>query len=278
MLKLGSSKSVRISRWAGADTKVVEIASKNPVTCMMDQKVREVEHILNTRYRRLPVLDRDGKIRGVVSTTDVLRLLSGFGKRRRGVKKPADMRIKDIMSAHVLDIDMNMKLPDALVFFKKHRKGAYPLTHRRKLVGMVSEWDMVRQVRGKTGVKVSDVMVRRPLVAQERFSVSDVAKMLSMGGFRRLPVVKDGILVGVVTARDIVGYIHKNGIERDISRLRFPVRRIIKETPVSLGPDADVYEAVKIMISRKIGGLPVVEDHELVGLITERDIVDSIEF
>ena len=180
------------------------------------------------------------------------------------------------MNQHVIDIDANMGIEDALSFFRKHRKGAYPVMHRKKLVGMVSEWDMVRQVRGRTGVKVSEAMVRKPIVVQETHSVSDVAKMLCVGGFRRLPVMNSGVLMGVVTPRDILRYLHSGGLLGKLPEQKFAVKRLLRAPPVTIESSRDVQEAAGIMISKKIGGLPVVDDNELVGIITERDIVDML--
>ncbi len=217
-------------------------------------------------------------MRGIISATDVLRVFAGLGKKRHRVKNLTDVLVKNVMSPHVLHIDKNMHLKDVLAFFRKHRKGAYPVSYRKELVGMVSEWDIVRQIRGRTRVKVSDAMVRRPLTAQESHSVADVAGMLTMGGFRRLPVVKNDILTGLVTPRDVLSFLHEHKLLNKLRNQKQPVSRIMKKNPITVEPDADLYEAVKVMVSRKIGGLPVVEEHELVGIITERDIVDVVDF
>jgi len=188
------------------------------------------------------------------------------------------VKVKSAMSSHLLDIDKNMHLEDVLDFFKKHRKGAYPIVYRKCLVGVVSEWDIVRQIRGKTGIKISDVMVRRPMVSQEHNSVADVSRMLAVGGFRRLPVVKNGILTGVVTPRDVLAFLKGNRLLNKLQSQKDDVTSIMKRDVITVEPDMDLHEAVKVMISKKIGGLPVVDDHELMGIITERDIVDVVEF
>ncbi len=278
MLKLGGGKSLKISDWLKDDVTVLYISSKAPVSCRINQKLREIIPNLAGQYRRLPVLNRDGHVRGMISATDVLRVLSGMGKKRPGVKSLTDMTVRTAMSPHLIEVDKNMKVRDVLGFFKKHRKGAYPVVYRKGLVGVVSEWDIVRQIRGKTGLKVSDVMVRKPMVAQDYNSVADVARMMSVGGFRRLPVVKNRILIGIVTPRDILAFLRKNRLLTRLQNQKQEITRIMKSNPVTVEPGMDLSEAVKLMVSRKIGGLPVVEDHELVGIVTERDVVDVVEF
>jgi CBS domain-containing membrane protein len=277
MLKLGGGKSFRVSDWLKHDATVLYISSKAPVSCGMDQPLREVIPVLARQYRRLPVLDKDKHVRGVISATDVLRVLSGIGRKPRA-KRLTDVKVRHVMSPHVLEIDKNVLVRDVLDFFKHHRKGAYPVVYRHGLVGVVSEWDIVRQIRGRTGVKVSDVMVRRPMVVQDYNSVADAARMMAVGGFRRLPVVKNRILVGVVTPRDVLSFLRGNRLLNKLQEQKQDVTRIMNTKVMTVEPGMDIFEAVKVMVSRKIGGLPVIEEHELVGIITERDIVDVVEF
>ena len=279
MLKLGAGKSIRLSKWVKPETLVLDIASKNPKTCKMEQKLRDLLHLFAKSYRRLPVLNKDGHVRGMLSATDLLNVLGGWGKYKR--ISPPDrltMTARRSMSAHVFHLDKNVDLPSALAAFKKHRAGAYPVLYRKDLVGLVTEWDIVRQIRGGTGVKVKDIMVKKPLVAQDSYGIDDVAKMLGMGGFRRLPVVNKGLLVGMVTPRDILRFLHANRLAGRLQEQRQPVKRIMERRVVSIRADQDVHDAIKVMIGQKIGGLPVMEGHDLAGIITERDVVDAVEF
>jgi CBS domain-containing protein len=84
---------------------------------------------------------------------------------------------------------------------------------------------------------------------------------------RRLPVVDDdGQLVGIVVERDLL-----------VAAMRYLQSRVeigdvMTRNVVSVGPDTDLNEVARTMLERKIGGLPVVEDGRLVGIITESDI------
>jgi CBS domain-containing protein len=279
MFKLGAVRGVNLGRWVKPQTHVLDIASKKPVTCRLGQRLRDVLHLFAKKYRRMPVLDREGHVRGMLSATDLLNVLGGWGKYGRiQPQERASTRARRMMSPHVFQFDKNVALPTALASFKKHKVGSYPVLYRNRLVGLVTEWDLVRQIRGGTGVKVRDIMVRKPLVAQVSYSVADVAKMLGLGGFRRLPVVNKGLLVGMITPRDILGFLHANRLAGMLPGQKQPVKRIMEKQVVSIGADQDVHEAVRIMIARKIGGLPVMEHQELAGIITERDVVDALQF
>ncbi len=88
---------------------------------------------------------------------------------------------------------------------------------------------------------------------------------MQAGGFRRLPVVSDGKLVGIVSDRDLRE--HRGHLEQ------VKISGIMTERPVTVTPATTIEEAAQIMLERQIGGLPVVADGRLVGMITTSDIM-----
>ncbi len=90
---------------------------------------------------------------------------------------------------------------------------------------------------------------------------------MQVGQFRRLPVEENGKLVGIVTDRDIRRHV---GTE-DRTRVN-----VAMSAPLStVSPGTTVEEAARVMLSNKIGGLPVVEDGKLVGIITTSDVMQA---
>ena len=84
---------------------------------------------------------------------------------------------------------------------------------------------------------------------------------------RRLPVVDDnGQLVGIVVERDLLVAAMR------YLQSRVEVGDVMTRNVVSVGPDTDLNEVARMMLERKIGGLPVVDNGQLVGIITESDI------
>jgi predicted transcriptional regulator len=97
--------------------------------------------------------------------------------------------------------------------------------------------------------------------------------------FRRLPVVCDDVLYGIVTATDIMRYL---GSREVFTRLTtgnvaevtaLPVRTLVAGSLITTTPDKNINEAAREMLSRNIGALPVIEDSRLIGLVTEFDLV-----
>jgi CBS domain-containing protein len=97
--------------------------------------------------------------------------------------------------------------------------------------------------------------------------------------FRRLPVVSDDILYGIITATDIMRYL---GSREIFSRLTtgnvaevtgLPVRTLINGGLSTTTPEKNINEAAREMLTKNIGALPVIEDSRLIGLVTEFDLV-----
>jgi CBS domain-containing protein len=101
---------------------------------------------------------------------------------------------------------------------------------------------------------------------------------MSLGRIRHLPVLDEGRVVGVVSQRDLfrsalavaLGY----GERAQKTLLKtLPVKEVMSEPAITIAPDATIQEATRLMLEHKIGCLPVVEGHTLVGIVTETDLL-----
>jgi len=282
MRKLGGAKAasaISMSRWAKGKASAADLMTGEPLTCSPSDTVSDVLPLIAEKFRRLPVVDSGGALKGIVASTDILKVLVGWGRfRRTGADKRASVKVRDAMSPHVICIDRNADIRAVLQAFKEHGRGAYPVTHRKRLAGILTEHDIVSLILGETGVRVHGIMVRKPIVAQEAYSISALAKMFAMGGFRRLPVIGNGKLAGIVTARDVLGYVSANGLLGSVERIRVPVGDIMKRDMFAAAPNEDVFAAVRVMVSERVGGLPVLEGGRLAGIVTERDVVGAMDY
>jgi CBS domain-containing protein len=95
--------------------------------------------------------------------------------------------------------------------------------------------------------------------------------------FRRLPLVSEGRLVGIVTAMDIVRFFGSGEVFQHLRSgtilhvLQTPALQIGVKKLITISQDADVTEAARTMKERNVGALLVVDDEKLVGMLTERD-------
>ncbi len=105
-----------------------------------------------------------------------------------------------------------------------------------------------------------------------------VDEIMQLGRVRHLPVVRHGQLVGVVSQRDLLHASLSNvmGVASEEQTLFLEgvnISQVMSSPPISIGPEAPVQEAARIMAVRKIGCLPVIEDSKLAGIVTETDLL-----
>ncbi len=115
-------------------------------------------------------------------------------------------------------------------------------------------------------LKVRDIMTVKVRVASPSDRLDDVHHLMKLGGFRHVPVVDGGRLVGVLSDHDVyLGW--PGGSETAIGQL-------MTKTPRCIGPDASARDAAGILLRHKIGCLPVVdEERGVIGIVTESDFV-----
>ena len=118
-------------------------------------------------------------------------------------------------------------------------------------------------------MRVADWMTPKVETVHPRDTLAEAEAKMRQGQFRRLPVVDDGgALIGIVTERDLRE--HKGYLAS--SR----VTAAMIDDPVTIGPDESIVQAAEIILARKIGGLPVVSNGALVGIITETDLLAGL--
>jgi len=125
---------------------------------------------------------------------------------------------------------------------------------------------------------VRDFMTRDVTSLQETDMLLDARMVFVRSSFRHLPVLRGKQLVGVVTEHDIRQYTPSmlSGVSQDeYNRIleTTPVTRAMTRDPVTVRPDQPVYDAANILYTRSFGCLPVVENGELVGIITTTDML-----
>lgn len=104
--------------------------------------------------------------------------------------------------------------------------------------------------------------------------------LIRQKGIRHVPVVEGKRLVGIVTDRDLRQASPSGATSLSIHELHYileklTVREIMTKQVVTIRPDQTVEDAALLLLGHRIGGLPVVRDGELVGIVTETDILQA---
>ena len=272
---------------------IMSIASNEVVTIPPTMPVIEaVKTMLNHGFRRIPIADAGTKhLLGIVTSNDIVDFLGG-GKRNLIIKNKfkgnllaaINGSISEIMETNVISLNVKDSLKDALNTMMKEKIGGIPITDGDGTVkAIISERDFVFLISGiVTGKTVEGYMSEKIVTAPSDMSIGAAAKSMINHGFRRLPVLRDNVLIGIITASDIMRFLGSGdmfnrlvtGNAREVFEVS--VSTLVKRDIIFTKSDVDLGEAANVMLDKDVGSLPVLEEGELKGIITERDIVRAM--
>lgn len=125
---------------------------------------------------------------------------------------------------------------------------------------------------------VEEVMSRSVVTLTPEDTLRDAVRLLRSNRIRHLPVVDDLKLVGIVTDRDVkratpsvLSGVDREEYDRVLATTK--VLQFMTREPITVTPKTGLKAAVEIFIERKVGALPVVQDSQLVGILTDVDIL-----
>jgi CBS domain-containing protein len=183
------------------------------------------------------------------------------------------LRVTDIMSKDVVTATLDDTIFSVAQKMAELRVSCVVITDQEQVVGILTDKDMLHCVA------LRDVEFRRLKVAQRMsspvdtiqadISVFEADRLMDARCIRRLPVLENGRLVGIVTQTDITrGLISLNA-------LRY-VSDIMSRRIVSVSGDAIVVEAARLMSTADISCLVVMHQQEVTGIITEKDLLKRV--
>jgi acetoin utilization protein AcuB len=125
---------------------------------------------------------------------------------------------------------------------------------------------------------VKDWMSKDPITITDETSMMKAIHLMKQNRFRRLPVLHEGRLVGIVSDRDLKEASPSKATTLDVHELYYllaelHVKDIMTRDPVVVSPDSTVEHAAQLMLENTISGLPVVDDAgKVVGILTQSDV------
>lgn len=125
---------------------------------------------------------------------------------------------------------------------------------------------------------VREWMTTDPQTVAATTPVMEAMQRLREGGFRRLPVLRDGALVGIVTDRDLKEATPSKATTLSIYELNYLlskllVKDVMVRTVITVGSDDPIERAALLMEEHRVSGLPVVDAGRLVGILTITDLL-----
>lgn len=125
---------------------------------------------------------------------------------------------------------------------------------------------------------IKDWMTRDVVTITPETTLPEAHRLMTEKRIRRLPVVQDDRLVGIITRGDVRGAEPSEATSLSIWELNYllaqlSIDEIMTTEVVTVAPETTIRDAAQLMLDNKISGLPVVdEENRVVGIITESDI------
>ena len=136
--------------------------------------------------------------------------------------------VKDLMTKDVVTVDLSKTVFDAAVLMSEKEIACLVVIDDKTLIGIVTERDFVRRVVSKKtplDAKISEIMSKPLITVDPNSSIRDAARLMINNKIRRLPVVKESNLVGIIVASDFARQLSKKTITEEIleAMARYPI-------------------------------------------------------
>ena len=170
------------------------------------------------------------------------------------------------MVKDVAYVDVPGNRDHVLEALKERQVSGVPVIKKGELIGMVTRSDLLGNPEED---QIALIMTRNPVVVTPESSVIEVAKLLTENNIRRIPVIEDGALVGIVSVADLIKVVVDLGITESIENY-FERKMIVVWDEMPLPVVGAVMEYASAQAS------PVLDsDLKLVGIVSDRDLINA---
>lgn len=187
---------------------------------------------------------------------------------------PKNIFIEDIMVRDVACATLPGSRDEVLKILKNKHISGVPVLKDSRVVGIVTRTNLLQNPEEE---QLALLMTRGAITITPGADLQTAARLLLEHGIRRLPVVNDGKLVGLVTVADIVGAIADMNID-------IPIKDYVEKQVVTIYSETPLPVAARIMELAGVKAVPILDASlELVGIISDRDVIaasvieDSVE-
>lgn len=276
------------------ESEILSIAKNAVVTMPQTTPIYNAIQIMTREgFRRIPITDSGTRsLEGIVTATDIIDYLGG-GKKFEIIRqkfagnifKAINEPIRLVMTQKVVSIKMSAKISEAIRLMTEKNLGGLPVVDENNSVkAIITERDIANLFADRlSGVNVAQLMSQEVVTALSKTTIFEAEQSMVTQGFRRLPIIANDKVVGIITAMDIIRFFGSGEVFKHLKSgsiiqvLNTPAFEIASKNVSTIEPTADVGQAAKIMQDKDIGAVPVIENSKLVGIITERDFFKIID-
>lgn len=293
-LKGKGQLSLKVHPSKKREGEIIQIAKASVVTMAPTTPIYDAIQIMAKEgFRRIPIANPGTKaLEGIITATDIIDYLGG-GKKFEIIEqrfggnffKAINEPIRLVMTKNVVSVKVSAKISEAIELMKvKNLGGLLVVDDENRVRAIITERDIANLFADRiSGIKVSQVMSEKVITALSKTTIFEAERTMTTQGFRRLPIISDGKVIGIITTMDIIRFFGSGSVFKYLQSgtiiqvLNTPALEIATKNVSTTTPNADVGQAAKIMHDKNIGAVPVIEKEKLVGIITERDFFKIIE-
>lgn len=180
------------------------------------------------------------------------------------------MKVRDFMTSDVVSVEIPGNRDDVLKILKRTGISGVPVLKDEKLVGIITRKDLLRKAEE---TQLGLLMTGDPVTIGPDATIEEAAAQIIRSSVRRLPVVEDGALLGLISVADLIAALSQLKIKDEIKdTFTSPTFAIWEETPLPL--------VGRIMEISGFEAIPILDaESKLQGIISERDLIrnSSIE-
>ena len=276
--------------------KVQDVMNEEIITIKENEQVSHARNLmLKYGYSRILVVNQEAKLAGIVTEKDLTRKMRAKGPKWK--RRPIDkISIHRIMTPNPLTISPHRELREAVELMIKNNISSLPVVDEEEIVGIITKGELIefysQKFSGKW--KVSNLMTRNVITVNENHSIGHVISIMEEKRIGKIIVMRDQEPVGIITPANI-SFADVEDLETGVEKIYFlrPVEGkskrnvrevslltagdIMKNDLIKIQQDEDAANAADIMVKNNISGVPVVENDELVGIITRTDLIRGIQ-
>lgn len=179
---------------------------------------------------------------------------------------PKSIFIGDIMVRDVATATLPGSRDEVLKILKNKHISGVPVLKDSKIVGIVTRTNLLQNPEEE---QLALLMTRNPITISSGLDLQTAARLLLEHGIRRLPVVDEGKLVGLVTVADVIGTIADMNID-------IPIKDYVEKEVVAIYSETPLPVVARIMELASVKAVPVLDANlELVGIISDRDVISA---
>jgi CBS domain-containing protein len=184
------------------EEKVEEIMSYPLITISINSSIKEAAQMMIEKKIRRITVGESGKIVGIVTAADLIRCLPKSSERMQ-----AWFEVDYFMSKGVITVDEEMPVEDVAKIMGEKSIGSVVVTRHGEPMGIFTERDLLtkflaedKSLKIEVGKACSSPLITAPI----EMSIHDAAAIMTSKHIKRLPITKNGKMMGILSARDLV--------------------------------------------------------------------------